>query len=69
MLRLSGIFALLAGSIALGACSSSPFSGRPASQVAPTSSPYAIPGIPQSQFECVTDDGYGRWESCGSKSF
>ncbi len=65
MTRLIAVFAMAAG---LAACSSSPFTQRPAAQVAPasTTSPYAQPGIPQSQYECVTDEGYGRFTPCGT---
>jgi len=60
----------MAGSLA--GCASSPFSSAPASNVAPTSanpnSSNAYPYIPRSQYECVTDDGYGRWHPCGNQS-
>ena len=62
MFRLIAISALALG---VAACSSSPFTQ--AAQVAPTSSPYAQPNIPQSQYECVTDEGYGRFTPCGTR--
>jgi hypothetical protein len=65
MLRLIAIFALACG---LAGCSSSPFSATPAAQVTgarPTPMGTPIPGIPASQYECVTDEGYGRWQPCG----
>jgi hypothetical protein len=67
MTKFVAIFALTAG---LAGCAGSPFNQAPAARVAPSSaaSPYAQPGIPQSQFECVTDDGYGRFQPCGSRS-
>ena len=63
MARLVAVLGLLAG---LSGCAGSPFS-QPAAQVTPSSSPYAIPGIPQSQYECVTDEGYGRMMPCSAK--
>jgi hypothetical protein len=36
--------------------------------VAPAASPNAYPYIPRSQYECVTDEGYGRYVPCGNKS-
>ena len=59
-------FAVLATGLA--GCASSPFTQAPAAQVAPAASPYAQPGLPQSQYECVTDEGYGRWQPCGNMS-
>jgi hypothetical protein len=65
MSRLIAIFALAA---ALSGCAgSSPFTQTPVSGVAPAASaPY--PNLPRSQYECVTDEGYGRWVPCGNKS-
>jgi hypothetical protein len=67
MSKLIMLFAMAAG---LSGCASSPFSfsSAPAANVAPAPSRYAtpIPGIPQSQYECVTDEGYGRWHTCGT---
>jgi hypothetical protein len=65
MARMIAFCALIAS---LAACSSTPFTQAPAAKVAPAGSPYAQPGIPQSQYECVTDEGYGRWYPCGNKS-
>jgi hypothetical protein len=65
MARVAAILALMAS---LSGCASSPFAQAPAARVAPASSPYAQPGIPQSQYECVTDEGYGRYVPCGNKS-
>jgi hypothetical protein len=65
MLRLIAILALAGG---LAGCASSPFSQAPASQVAPISNDYIIPSIPRSQYECVTDEGYGRYLPCGYAS-
>jgi hypothetical protein len=56
-------FALAAS---LAGCASSPFTQAPAANVTPTKSPYAQPGIPQSQYECMTDEGYGRSFPCGT---
>ena len=69
MARLIATFALVgAWALGLAGCASSPFSSAPAAQVAPGGSPNAYPNIPQSQQECVTDDGYGRWQPCGNAS-
>ena len=63
MLRLIAIFAL-AGSLA--ACASSPFSQAPVSQVAPSANQSMGPGLSQqSKYECVTDEGNGRYLPCG----
>jgi hypothetical protein len=61
VLKTIAIFALAA---ALSGCAASPFAQRPASNVAPAAAPW--PNIPQSQYECVTDEGYGRWTPCGT---
>ena len=60
--------ALFALAMSLAGCAVSPFGRAPAANVAPASSPYAQPGIPQSQYECVTDEGYGRYVPCANKS-
>jgi hypothetical protein len=67
MIRIVAVFALAAG---LAGCASSPFSQAPAANVAPAANPYAtpMPGIPHSQYECVTDEGYGRYYPCNTKS-
>jgi hypothetical protein len=65
MTRIVAVFALAAG---LAGCSTSPFSQAPAANVAPAASPYAVPNIPQSQYECVTDEGYGRYYPCENRS-
>jgi hypothetical protein len=61
---------LFAVAASLCGCASSPFSfsSAPAANVAPASNRYAtpIPGLPQSQYECVTDEGYGRSLPCGT---
>jgi hypothetical protein len=59
MLRLIAIFVVAAG---LAGCAGG-FNTTPASQIEP-SGIYARPGLPQSQYECVTDDGYGRSRPC-----
>jgi hypothetical protein len=69
MPRLIVMSVVLAAAAGLAGCSSSPFSRAPAAQVAPTASPYAVPGSYLSQFECVTDEGNGRFIPCGSRSF
>ncbi len=69
MPRLIVMSVVLAAAAGLAGCSSSPFSRAPAAQVAPTASPYAVPGSYLSQFECVTDEGSGRFIPCGSRSF
>jgi uncharacterized protein YceK len=65
MSRLLVLFAVAGG---LSGCASSPLSQTPASGVAPAANRYAtpIPGLPQSQYECVTDEGYGRSLPCGT---
>ena len=69
MTKFIALFVLTA---ALGGCaSSSPFgalTSAPAARVSPAASPYAQPNLPQSQYECVTDEGYGRWQPCGNQS-
>ena len=65
MTRLIALFALAAG---LSGCASSPFAQAPASGAAPAASPYYQPGVPRSQFECMTDDGYGRSHPCSNQS-
>jgi hypothetical protein len=71
MARLIVVCVVLAAGAGLAGCGSSPFSRAPAAQVAPTrsTSPYAIPGSTQSQYECVTDEGDGRFLPCGARSF
>jgi len=66
MIRMIVILVTAAG---LAGCSSSPFSRAPAAQVAPSASPYAVPGSYLSQFECVQDEGNGRFIPCGANSF
>ena len=61
MLRLIAILALAGG---LAGCASSPFSQAPASQVAPTIN-QTPPGAAGSQYDCVTQEGYGRTLPCG----
>jgi len=65
MTKLIMLFALAAS---LTGCASSPFSQAPASGVAPAGGYYYQPGVPRSQFECMTDDGYGRSHPCSNKS-
>ena len=65
MTRLIVLFALAAS---LSACASSPFSQAPASGAAPADGYYYQPGVPRSQFECMTDDGYGRSHPCSNQS-
>jgi hypothetical protein len=61
-------FAVAVSALGLSACSSFelPRSFQGAPSAAPTSGP--VPGNPRSQYECVTDDGYGRWQPCGNQS-
>jgi hypothetical protein len=59
MVRVVAIFLVSAG---LAGCSGG-FNTAPTSQAQPTGV-YARPGIPQSQYECLTDDGYGRSRPC-----
>ncbi len=60
-------FAVFLLAASLAGCASSPFTQAPAANVAPNpNNPYARPGIPQSQYECMTDDGYGRAFPCGT---
>jgi len=63
MAKIVAVFALAAS---LAGCASSPFTQAPAANVKPANSPYAQPGIPQSQYECMTDEGYGRSFPCGT---
>jgi hypothetical protein len=65
VIRTIAALALAAG---LSGCAASPFSQAPAANVAPAGGTYYQPGIPQSQYECVTDEGYGRYVPCGNKS-
>jgi len=53
------VFAIAAG---LAGCAGG-FNTTPAAQVQPAGT-YARPGLPQSQYECLTDDGYGRARPC-----
>jgi hypothetical protein len=66
MARFIALFTLLALSAACLAGCAVGMNMAPASQVQP-SGVYARPGIAQSQYECVTDDGYGRWAPCGNQ--
>jgi len=63
MLKLIGILALAAG---LAGCSSSPFTQAPASQVAPTVTQSGVAGT---QYDCVTQEGYGRTLPCGYANY
>ena len=66
MSKIIAVFALAAG---LAGCAASPFTQAPAAHVAPAASPNAYPNIARSQYECVTDEGYGRYVPCGNVSF
>lgn len=61
MTRLITLFAVAA---ALSGCASSPFSSAPASGAAPAGGYYYQPNVPRSEFECMTDEGYGRSNPC-----
>ena len=65
MSRLLVLFAVAGG---LSGCASSPFSSTPTSGAAPAGGYYYQPGVPRSQFECMTDDGYGRSHPCSNQS-
>ena len=65
MTRLIVLFAV---AVSLSGCASSPFSSTPTSGAAPAGGSYYQPGVPRSQFECMTDEGYGRSTPCGNKS-
>ena len=65
MLKSLAVFAV---AVSLCGCASSPFAQAPASGIAPAASPNAYPNLPRSQYECVTDEGYGRYVPCGNKS-
>ena len=65
MTRFVLVFALAAGA---SGCAYSPFSSTPASGVAPAHGPYYQPGVRGSEFECMTDEGYGRSHPCGNMS-
>ena len=69
MLRLIVSLVVFAAGAGLAGCSSSPFSQAPAARVAPSASPYAVPGSTLSQHECVQDEGDGRFMPCGARSF
>ena len=60
------IIAVLVCAWGVGGCALLPAS-LSAAAVRQESSPYAQPGIQQSQYECVTDEGYGRFTPCGNK--
>jgi hypothetical protein len=66
MARFIALFSLMALSAASLAACAGGMNMTPASQIQPSGT-YARPGIPQSQYECVTDDGYGRWAPCGNQ--
>ena len=65
---MSKVIAVCAVAASLAACAASPFAQKPAANVAPAgaNSPYYTPGLPQSQYECVTDEGYRRYFPCGT---
>ena len=65
MSRLLVLFAVAAG---LSGCASSPFSHHARLRCGAGRQPYYQPGVPRSQFECMTDDGYGRSHPCSNKS-
>jgi hypothetical protein len=58
---------VLAAGGGLAGCGSSPFTQAPAARTAP--SYYAVPGSTLSQYECVQDEGNGRFIPCGARSF
>jgi uncharacterized protein YceK len=59
MTRLLVLFAV---ATVVSGCASSSIAQAPAANVPPLRTRYAtpIPGLPKSQYECVTDQGYGR---------
>ena len=61
MIKVLVLFAAAAG---LSGCASSPFAQAPASGAAPAQGYYYQPGVPRSEFECQTDEGYGRNNPC-----
>ena len=65
MTKLIVLFAVAAS---LTGCASSPFPQAPASGAAPAGGYYYQPNVPRSQFECMTDDGYGRSHPCSNQS-
>ena len=65
---MSRLIVLFAVATSLSACASSPFSSTPTSGAAPAGGYYYQPGVPRSQFECMTDDGYGRSHPCSNQS-
>jgi hypothetical protein len=69
MTHMVRMIAILVTAACLAGCSSSPFSRAPVAQVAPSASPYYVPGSYLSQFECVQDEGNGRFIPCGANSF
>jgi len=64
MTKFIAVLALAGG---VGGCALVPAS-MSARAVASEPSPYAQPGIQQSQYECVTDEGYGRFTPCANKN-
>ncbi|HKS62665.1 MAG TPA: hypothetical protein VJT13_13255 [Xanthobacteraceae bacterium] len=62
------LIVLFAAAASLSGCATSPFSSTPNSGAAPAGTYYYQPGVPRSQFECMTDEGYGRSTPCGNKS-
>jgi hypothetical protein len=57
---MSRLIVLFAVAASLSARASSPFASTPTSGAAPAGNYYYQPGVPRSQFECMTDEGYGR---------
>ena len=62
------LIVLFAAAASLSGCATSPFSSTSNSGAAPAGTYYYQPGVPRSQFECMTDEGYGRSTPCGNKS-
>ncbi len=66
------LLVLVVVAAALSGCASSPFSSTPtsaapASGAAPARGFYYQPGVPRSEFECMTDEGYGRSHPCSNQ--
>ena len=65
---MSRMFVVFAVAASLSGCASSPFSQAPASGAAPAGPYQYQPNVPRSQFECMTDEGYGRSHPCGNRT-
>jgi ABC-type uncharacterized transport system auxiliary subunit len=67
--QVTRLIAILALTAALAGCVTSPLTPATIVQSAPAAGGYpARPAsAPQSQMQCIHDEGYGRWTDCGSE--